>query len=80
MIDGTSDGAAAGARNGLCDSCAHQQLVPNTRGSTFSLCRRSREDPAYPRYPRVPVLRCAGYEPGPSSQPRHISVPPPRAP
>jgi hypothetical protein len=50
------------ARAGLCDSCAHQQLVRNTRGSTFSLCRRSREDPAYPRYPRLPVLACPGYE------------------
>jgi hypothetical protein len=30
----------------------------------FSLCRRSREDPAYPRYPRLPVLTCAGHEPG----------------
>jgi hypothetical protein len=49
-------------RAGLCDSCAHQQLVPNTRGSTFSLCRRSREDPDYPRYPRLPVLACPGYE------------------
>jgi hypothetical protein len=52
-----------GPRAGLCDSCMHQQLVGNTRGSTFSLCRRSREDPAYPRYPRLPVLECAGYEP-----------------
>ena len=48
---------------GLCDSCRHQQLVHNTRGSTFSLCRRSRTDPAYPRYPRLPVCECAGYEP-----------------
>jgi hypothetical protein len=40
----------------------HQQLVRNTRGSTFSLCRRSRVDPAYPRYPRLPVLECPGYE------------------
>jgi hypothetical protein len=48
---------------GLCDSCRHQQLVPNTRGSVFSLCLRSRSDPAYPRYPRLPVLRCAGHEP-----------------
>jgi hypothetical protein len=47
---------------GLCDSCRHQQLVPNTRGSTFSLCLRSRTDPAYPRYPRLPVRECAGYE------------------
>jgi hypothetical protein len=48
---------------GLCDNCVHQQLVRNTRGSVFSLCRRSREDPAYPRYPRLPVLSCAGHEP-----------------
>jgi hypothetical protein len=47
---------------GLCDDCCHQQRVPNTRGSVFSLCRRSREDPAYPRYPRLPVLACPGYE------------------
>jgi hypothetical protein len=48
---------------GLCESCRHQRLVRNTRGSTFSLCERSRTDPAYPRYPRVPVLACAGHEP-----------------
>jgi hypothetical protein len=41
----------------------HQQVVRTTRGSVFSLCRRSREDPAYPRYPRLPVLRCPGFEP-----------------
>ena len=50
---------------GLCDTCAHQRLVPNTRGSTFSLCERSRSDPAFPRYPRLPVLECRGYERGP---------------
>ena len=48
---------------GLCDTCAFHQEVRNTRGSSFSLCTRSREDPAYPRYPRLPVLSCAGYEP-----------------
>lgn len=47
---------------GLCDACAHQRLVPNTRGSVFSLCERSRSDPAYPRYPRLPVLSCPGFE------------------
>jgi len=49
-------------RAGLCDSCAHQRIVRNTRGSVFSLCERSRSDPAYPRYPRLPVLECAGWE------------------
>ncbi len=47
---------------GLCDTCEHQVAVPNTRGSVFSLCARSRQDPAYPRYPRLPVLTCPGYE------------------
>jgi len=28
----------------------------------FSLCLRSRQDPDYPRYPRLPVLDCQGYE------------------
>jgi hypothetical protein len=51
------------SRAGLCDSCVHQQLVRNTRGSEFSLCRRSRTDPAFPKYPRLPVLDCPGYEP-----------------
>jgi hypothetical protein len=48
---------------GLCGSCVHQQLVHTTRGSTFSLCLRSRTDPAYPKYPRLPVLACPGHEP-----------------
>jgi hypothetical protein len=56
-------GAPGRPANGLCDGCAHQKLVPNTRGSVFSLCLRSRTDPAYPRYPRVPVAACPGYEP-----------------
>ncbi|HEV7938727.1 MAG TPA: hypothetical protein VGP18_12000 [Solirubrobacteraceae bacterium] len=53
---------APGPNAGLCDTCKHRRLVPNTRGSMFSLCERSRKDPAYPRYPRLPVLRCAGHE------------------
>jgi hypothetical protein len=52
---------------GLCDSCRHQQVVRNTRGSVFSLCRRSRTEPElFPRYPRLPVARCEGYEPRPT--------------
>ena len=47
---------------GLCDSCVHQQLVHTTRGSTFSLCRRSKTEPAFAKYPRLPVLRCPGHE------------------
>jgi hypothetical protein len=48
---------------GLCASCRHQKVIRNTRGSVFSMCLRSRTDPAYPKYPRLPVLECRGYEP-----------------
>ena len=47
---------------GLCDSCVHQQLVHTTRGSTFSLCKRSKAEPEYRKYPPLPVLRCPGHE------------------
>jgi hypothetical protein len=49
---------------GLCDTCRCQQVVRNTRGSVFSLCLRSKDEPdRYPKYPRLPVVRCDGYEP-----------------
>jgi hypothetical protein len=47
---------------GLCDSCKHQKIVRNTRGSVFSMCDRSKTDARFPKYPRLPVRRCAGYE------------------
>ncbi len=55
--------AGAGAGAGLCDTCRHQKVIRNTRGSSFSMCLRSREDPDYPKYPRVPVLSCPGHQP-----------------
>jgi hypothetical protein len=48
---------------GLCDRCRHQRIVRTTRGSSFSLCERSRTDPSYARYPRLPVTACKGFEP-----------------
>jgi hypothetical protein len=47
---------------GLCGSCRHQRVVGNTRGSRFSLCERSKTDPSFPKYPRLPVLECRGFE------------------
>jgi hypothetical protein len=54
--------SSPGPKAGLCETCRYRRLVPNTRGSVFSLCERSRTDPAYPRYPRLPVLSCPGHE------------------
>ncbi len=62
MSTPSTSGQGRSPQVGLCASCAHQQLVRNTRGSTFSLCGRSRREPDYPRYPRLPVLACGGYE------------------
>lgn len=47
---------------GLCGLCRHCRVVESGRGSRFYLCRRSREDPAFPRYPPIPVVRCSGFE------------------
>jgi hypothetical protein len=49
---------------GLCESCSHAETVNNRRGSRFWLCGLSRTEPLFARYPRLPVLRCGGYEPG----------------
>jgi len=38
------------------------QIMKSDRGSTFYMCQLSLTDPAFPKYPRLPVLRCAGYE------------------
>jgi hypothetical protein len=50
---------------GLCAACAHARTIGNRRGSRFWLCERSRVDPSFPRYPRLPVAACRGFEPAP---------------
>jgi len=54
---------------------AFSQGLPNTpmanatvrvvsgRGSVFWLCALASRDPAFTKYPRLPVLRCAGHQP-----------------
>jgi len=46
---------------GLCRRCVHARSVASRR-STFLSCGRATTDPAYPRYPRLPVLACPGFE------------------
>ena len=64
MASGASVTRPAPPPAGLCDSCRHQQIVRNTRGSVFSLCRRSKTSPI-----ASPATRgsrsgsgCPGYE------------------
>lgn len=55
---------------GLCERCAWTQRIENDRGSVFWLCGKAKEDARFPKYPRLPVLACAGFKstaPPPSS-------------
>jgi hypothetical protein len=49
------------ARAGLCADCVHAKRIESSRGSQFNLCKLSASDPAFPKYPRLPVLQCQGY-------------------
>jgi hypothetical protein len=51
---------------GLCFDCQHSQRIQSARGSTFYRCKLSDTDPHFPKYPRLPVIRCAGYAQKPS--------------
>lgn len=52
---------------GLCADCRHAAIVASPR-SRFLRCRRADTDPAYARYPALPVLVCRGYEGGGGSE------------
>jgi hypothetical protein len=62
--DDRADFTFAGVHDpiGLCASCRHARIVHSARGSHFYLCRLAETDPRFAKYPRLPVLRCAGYE------------------
>jgi uncharacterized protein (TIGR01244 family) len=46
---------------GLCERCVHAHRIPSSKGSVFYLCELSKVDNAFPRYPRLPVIACAGF-------------------
>ena len=47
---------------GLCGDCRHAHRIESDRGSVFVRCELALADPRFAKYPRLPVLRCAGYE------------------
>ena len=61
MMDDRPEPRQAAATDGLCATCAHAQEIRSDRGSRFVMCGLSKTDPSFPRYPRLPVLSCAGY-------------------
>jgi hypothetical protein len=48
---------------GLCDGCRNVKVVETRKGSRFYLCTLSEVDPRFPKYPRLPVVRCLGFVP-----------------
>lgn len=48
---------------GLCGDCRHALLNQTRRGPVYLRCGLASTDEAFPRYPRLPVLRCPGYQP-----------------
>ncbi len=58
---------------GECGTCRQAHLVRSARGAVFILCRRSRTDASYPKYPALPRWRCPGYDPEPPSARSSVS-------
>jgi hypothetical protein len=50
-------------RVGLCTRCVFMRRVPSSRGTTFYRCELSNLDVRFPKYPRLPVVQCAGFTP-----------------
>ena len=55
-------------RVGLCIRCKNASVVKSDKGSIFYLCELSTTDPLFPKYPRLPVLTCPGFDPNKSGQ------------
>lgn len=49
-------------RAGLCADCRQMRLITSDRDSTFYMCQRSAWDKNFAKYPRLPVVRCLGYD------------------
>jgi propionyl-CoA synthetase len=52
-----------GAGPGLCADCQYAKLTETRRGPAYLRCTRAEWDATLPRYPRLPVLKCPGFEP-----------------
>jgi hypothetical protein len=53
---------------GLCRECRFAREVP-AQATVYWLCRRSADDPSFPRYPRLPVRSCRGFAWGKDADP-----------
>jgi hypothetical protein len=65
MTDQPADGAwlKLGADPGLCAACRYPKLNETRRDTAYLRCTRAGWDARLPRYPRLPVVQCAGFDP-----------------
>jgi propionyl-CoA synthetase len=52
-----------GAEAGLCAACQHAKINETRRGTAYLRCTRAAWDTRLPRYPRLPVTQCVGFDP-----------------
>jgi len=69
-MSGREGPKARKSTSGLCASCRYARAIESARGSNFILCGRSVTDAAFAKYPRLPVVECAGYETDEERSPR----------
>ena len=64
MTDPSQDSAwwKLGTAPGLCGTCVHAKLNETHRGTAYLRCTRAAWDERLPRYPRLPVTTCPGFE------------------
>ncbi len=55
---------------GLCANCEFMRRIESDRGSVFYQCQLSATNPKFPKYPRLPVLQCTGFQPAHSNLPK----------
>lgn len=46
---------------GLCARCEEARKIVSGKGSEFWRCAVADREPSWPKYPRLPVLRCARF-------------------
>jgi hypothetical protein len=56
-------------RAGLCADCRFTRVIRSDRGAVFYQCGKSFVDSRFPKYPRLPVHACPGYEPEAKADP-----------
>lgn len=59
---GSTEDSGDKDRLGLCADCKFAERITSSKGSAFLLCGLSKIDPRFPKYPRLPVLACSGYQ------------------